>query len=161
VKHVLGGDAKCGPEVPAAYSPRNSGLRFAANARGPTVYTTFLATRAGIERHRAAFAAMTRAIRHMQGWLARHGAQDLAAATAPFYPDVEPDILTSSLQRYLQAGLWSRSPDWCWSSRVAIVPVSNKLDSRSTGPSKVSRRRRRSGPRNHAASGTANPCFGR
>jgi NitT/TauT family transport system substrate-binding protein len=54
---------------------------------------------------------MTRAIRHMQGWLARHGAQDLAAATAPFYPDVEPDILTSSLQRYLQAGLWSRSPD--------------------------------------------------
>jgi NitT/TauT family transport system substrate-binding protein len=84
---------------------------YAANARGPTVYTTFLATRAGIERHRAAFAAMTRAIRHMQGWLARHGAQDLAAATAPFYPDVEPDILTNSLQRYLQAGLWSRSPD--------------------------------------------------
>jgi hypothetical protein len=29
---------------------------------------------------------------------------------APLYPDVERDILTSSLDRYLQAGLWSRLP---------------------------------------------------
>ena len=46
-------------------------------------------------------------------------------------------------------------------SKAATVPVSNRPDSRSTGPSKVSRRRNRSGPRNQAASGTANPCFGR
>jgi len=83
---------------------------YAASARGPTVYTTFLATRAGIERHRDAFMAMTRAIVHMQNWLLAHDAKDFAAAVAPFYPDVEGGVLTSSFERYLQAGLWSRSP---------------------------------------------------
>jgi len=82
---------------------------YAASARGPTVYTTFLATRAGIERHQSAFAAMTRAMRHMQDWLLAHGANDLAAAVLPFYPDVEHDILTNSFERYLRGGLWSRS----------------------------------------------------
>ena len=83
----------------------------AASTRGPTVYTTFTATRAGVERHRAAFAAMTRAMRQMQGWLADHPAIDLAEVTAPFYPDVPRDVLTSALDRYRQAGLWSRSTE--------------------------------------------------
>jgi NitT/TauT family transport system substrate-binding protein len=83
---------------------------YAASTRGPTVYTTFLATRADIARNRGAFAAMTRAIVQMQNWLRTHDARDLAATVAPLYPDVERDILTTSLDRYLQAGLWSRSP---------------------------------------------------
>jgi NitT/TauT family transport system substrate-binding protein len=83
---------------------------YAASARGPTVYTTFLATRAGIEHHRSAFAAMTRAMRHMQDWLLAHSANDLAAAVVSFYPEVERDILRNSFERYLQGGLWSRSP---------------------------------------------------
>jgi NitT/TauT family transport system substrate-binding protein len=84
---------------------------YAASARGPTVYTTFLATRTGIERNRSAFTAMTRAIVRMQDWLRGHDANEFAATVAPFYPDVERDILTRSFERYLQAGLWSRSPE--------------------------------------------------
>jgi NitT/TauT family transport system substrate-binding protein len=84
---------------------------YAASTRGPTVYTTFLANRAGIERHWNAFAAMTRAIVHMQAWLSTHDGKDLAAAVAPLYPDVERDILTNSFDRYLRGGLWSRSPE--------------------------------------------------
>jgi NitT/TauT family transport system substrate-binding protein len=38
----------------------------AASTRGPTVYTTFLATRDSIARNRTAFAAIVRAIRRMQ-----------------------------------------------------------------------------------------------
>jgi NitT/TauT family transport system substrate-binding protein len=81
----------------------------AASARGPTVYTTFLATRESIARNHAAFAAMTRATRHMQDWLAEHGAEELADVSAPFYPDVAHDILVQSLRRYRDAGLWSRT----------------------------------------------------
>jgi NitT/TauT family transport system substrate-binding protein len=84
---------------------------YAASARGPTVYTTFLATRAGSARHRDAFAAMTRAIVHMQAWLLTHDAKDLAGTVAPLYPDVARDILASSLERYLHVGLWSRTPE--------------------------------------------------
>jgi NitT/TauT family transport system substrate-binding protein len=86
-------------------------ILYAASSRGPTVYTTFLATRDGIARHRNAFAAMTRAIRHMQGWLADHSAEDLADVTAPFYPDIARDVLTSALRRYRQAGIWSVTPE--------------------------------------------------
>jgi NitT/TauT family transport system substrate-binding protein len=86
-------------------------ILYAASARGPTVYTTFIAARDGIERHRAAFAGMTRAVRHMQGWLARHGAEELAEITAPFFPGIAPDILTASLRRYRDAGIWAGDTD--------------------------------------------------
>jgi NitT/TauT family transport system substrate-binding protein len=84
---------------------------YAASSRGPTVYTTFLATRAGIARHRDAFAAVTRAMRLMQDWLAQNDAAKLAQSVAPFYPDVEREVLTSAMDRYRQGGLWSRSTD--------------------------------------------------
>jgi ABC-type nitrate/sulfonate/bicarbonate transport system substrate-binding protein len=49
----------------------------AASARGPTTYTTFLATRGGIGRNRDAFAAMVRAVRrtavYSQSYFARDG----------------------------------------------------------------------------------------
>jgi NitT/TauT family transport system substrate-binding protein len=82
---------------------------YAASTRGPTVYTTFLATRAGIEGNRSAFAALTRALRLMQNWLGENGAEKLAEAVAAFYPDVPREILTDSFNRYRQGGLWSRS----------------------------------------------------
>jgi NitT/TauT family transport system substrate-binding protein len=86
-------------------------ILYAASARGPTVYTTFLATRDGIEKNRASFAAVVRAVRRMQSWLGDRGADDLAAAVAPFYPDVADDLLVSSLRCYQEAGLWARSPE--------------------------------------------------
>jgi NitT/TauT family transport system substrate-binding protein len=86
-------------------------ILYAGSSRGPTVYTTFLATRDSIARNREAFAAMTRATRRMQDWLAEHGAEELAKVTAPFYPDVALDILARSLQRYHDAGLWSQTTD--------------------------------------------------
>jgi NitT/TauT family transport system substrate-binding protein len=84
---------------------------YAASTRGPTVYTTFLATRAGIARHRDAFAALTRAMGRMQQWLGENDAAKLAEAVAPFYPDVERGVLTSAMDRYRQGGLWSRSTE--------------------------------------------------
>jgi NitT/TauT family transport system substrate-binding protein len=41
-------------------------ILYAASARGPTTYTTFLATRDSIERNRAAFAAMVRAVHYQE-----------------------------------------------------------------------------------------------
>jgi NitT/TauT family transport system substrate-binding protein len=86
-------------------------ILYAASARGPTVYTTFVATKSGIERHRGAFTGMTRAIRRMQGWLSQHDAEELTELTAPFFPDIARNILVSSLRRYGQAGIWARTPD--------------------------------------------------
>ena len=83
---------------------------YAASTRGPTVYTTFIATRGGLARNRAGFAAMTRAIGHMQDWLRGHGPDELAEAVAPFYPGIPHDVLVRALARYRDAGLWARTP---------------------------------------------------
>ena len=85
-------------------------ILYAASTRGPTVYTAFIATRDGVARHHADFAGMVRAMRHMQAWLGEHDAEDLAAVTAPFFPQIARDVLARSLRRYGEAGLWARAP---------------------------------------------------
>ncbi len=99
------------PFVSMALQQRTGNILYAASARGPTVYTSFIASHDGIACHRTAFAAMTRAIARMQHWLAGHRGEDLADVTATFFPDVAPDLLASSLARYREAGIWSRSPE--------------------------------------------------
>jgi NitT/TauT family transport system substrate-binding protein len=83
-------------------------ILYAASSRGPTVYTSFIAIRSKIASHRDAFAAVTRALAKMQGWLYAHSGKELAEITAPFFPDVPQELLHRSLQRYLDAGLWAR-----------------------------------------------------
>jgi NitT/TauT family transport system substrate-binding protein len=99
------------PFVSMAQAEGIGDVLYAAATRGPTAYTTFIATRNGIARHRAAFAAVTRAIMQMRGWLAEHGAEELAEVTAPYFPDIARDILISALRRYHRAGMWMLTPD--------------------------------------------------
>ena len=96
----------------------------AANTRGPTSYTTFIATRDSVTRHRAAFAAMTRAIGRMRLWLGEHGAEELAEVTASFFPDVSRDVLVSSLRRYRDAGIWACTPEI---SRAGFARLTDSL----------------------------------
>ena len=84
-----------------------AGVLYAAAARGPTVYTTFITTRQAIECHRTAFAGMMRALGGTLQWIAEHSGDELAEVTSPFFPDVPRAILASALERYRQAGIWS------------------------------------------------------
>jgi NitT/TauT family transport system substrate-binding protein len=99
------------PYASMALKSGSGNILYAASSRGPTVYTTFLATRDGIERSRVAFAGMVRAVRRMQSWLGERGSEELAAVVAPYYPDVASDVLQSSLRRYHKAGVWAGSPE--------------------------------------------------
>jgi NitT/TauT family transport system substrate-binding protein len=82
----------------------------AASARGPCVYTSFVASRVRIAEKRPAFAAALRAVAQMQDWLVKNGDETLAEVTAPYYPDVPPDVLREALSRYRQAGIWPATP---------------------------------------------------
>jgi NitT/TauT family transport system substrate-binding protein len=114
------------PYVSMALADGAGEILYAASARGPTVYTTFLATRDSIARNRAAFAAVVRATRRMQEWLGEHGAEELAQVVAPFYPDVAPDVLAIALRRYRDAGLWSRTSEV---SRAGFARLADSLRS--------------------------------
>jgi NitT/TauT family transport system substrate-binding protein len=98
-------------------------ILYAASARGPTTYTTFLVTRSSIARNRDAFAAMVRAVRRTQSWLYDHGVDDLTEVVAPFYP-LAHDLLASSLRRYRDAGLWASRPEV---SREGFARLSESL----------------------------------
>jgi NitT/TauT family transport system substrate-binding protein len=86
-------------------------ILYAASARGPCVYTSFIATRARVAAKRDAFAAMVRAIARVEEWVVAHPAEDLAATTAAYYPDLATEILVDALRRYGEGNVWAVSPD--------------------------------------------------
>jgi NitT/TauT family transport system substrate-binding protein len=98
------------PFVSLAAEKGAGDVLYAASARGPTVYTAFIARRDRLARHGAAFAALVRAIARMQHWLGEHDAGELAGHVAPYFPGIEPALLARSLGRYRAAGIWSPSP---------------------------------------------------
>jgi NitT/TauT family transport system substrate-binding protein len=99
---------------------------YAANSRGPTVYTTFLASRDSIRRNRAAFDAMVRATHRTLTWVAEHNGAELADAVTSYYPDVPRELLASALQRYREASLWARTPEV---SREGFARLADSLKS--------------------------------
>ena len=98
------------PYVSMAIAAGFGRIVHAASGRGPTCYTSLIATRDGVERNRAAFRAAIRATARMQAWLTAHDAAELAAVATPYFPHVAPELLRSSLQRYAAAGIWSADP---------------------------------------------------
>ena len=114
------------PYVSMALKTGVGEVLYAANSRGPTVYTTFLASRDSIRRNRAAFEAMVRATRRMLTWVAEHDGAALAAAVAPYYPDIPHELLAISLQRYRDASLWARTPEV---SREGFARLADSLKS--------------------------------
>jgi NitT/TauT family transport system substrate-binding protein len=86
-------------------------ILYAASARGPCVYTSFIATRERLAARREAFAAVLRATARMQEWLAEQGGKALAAVVAPFFPQVAPDLLADALRRYGDNHVWAASPE--------------------------------------------------
>ena len=114
------------PYVSLAAESGAGAVLYAASSRGPTVYTTFLASRDSVGRNRAAFDAMVRAMRRTLTWIAAHSGAELADAVAPYYPDVPRELLASSLQRYQDASLWGRSPEV---SRAGFSRLADSLKS--------------------------------
>jgi NitT/TauT family transport system substrate-binding protein len=114
------------PYVSMALQAGGGEILYAANARGPTVYTTFLASRDSVSRNRAAVDAMVRATRRTLSWVAEHSGAELADAVAPYYPHVARELLASSLQRYHDAGLWARTPEV---SRQGFARLADSLKS--------------------------------
>ena len=82
-------------------------IRRAASDRGPTSYTTFLTTRRNLDRHRAAFAAMTRAVGRTQAWLGAASGAEIARVVSPWFAAVPQTVLAAAYDRYKSKQLWA------------------------------------------------------
>jgi NitT/TauT family transport system substrate-binding protein len=79
----------------------------AASGRGPTAYTTFLATRRSVERNRDALAALTRAVARTQAWLVGRTPGEIADTVASYFTHVERTDLETAFAGYIKAGIWA------------------------------------------------------
>lgn len=99
------------PYVSQALAEGAGRLLYAACDRGPTVYTTFLCSRDGLERRHEAFAGLTRALQVLQDWMAAHDPAELARLTASFFPGIPFTLFRSSMERYSFDRVWARHPE--------------------------------------------------
>ena len=73
-------------------------------ATGPVPFTSYMTTPEFLTREPDVMLRFTRGVYRTQRWLAQRGAPEIAAAIAPSFRDIEPEILEASVARYLAAG---------------------------------------------------------
>ncbi len=83
---------------------------YASASRGPTSYTTLYANRRTLVERRPELLAMTRAIYQMQKWLRASDAETVATTIASFFPGLDLETLTGSIDRYKSLGVWGTNP---------------------------------------------------
>src|SRR4051812_30399534 len=83
---------------------------YPASRRGPTSYTVFATTRDRLAGDPELFRRMTRAMRRTMQWVANEPPRALAAAIADYFPDLDRSVLTRSLARYKEQGVWASDP---------------------------------------------------
>ena len=86
-------------------------ILYAAHGRGPTVYTAFICSQDGFAKKRAAFERLNEVLGTLQTWLYAHSAQDIAQIVQPYFAELERDVLTRAIVRYLQGQVWATTPE--------------------------------------------------
>lgn len=74
---------------------------------GPIAYTVYHARKSYLEANPDVLVAFTRAIQRGIDWVASHTPEEVAAVVAPYFPDIDDDVLVSSLARYMAQGSWN------------------------------------------------------
>ncbi len=74
-------------------------------AIGPCAFSSLAATREWLKSDQAA--AFMSAYRRARTWIIETPAADIAAAERPFFPDIEPAVLSRTIAFYQELGTWS------------------------------------------------------
>jgi NitT/TauT family transport system substrate-binding protein len=83
---------------------------YAASSRGLTSYTTFNTTRSFLERQPGTALQMCRAMYRIQKWIAAHDGRELARVIAPYFPGLDPAVLSAALEGYRRRDVWNATP---------------------------------------------------
>jgi NitT/TauT family transport system substrate-binding protein len=83
---------------------------YAAASRGPCSYTTLYTTTDALQSKRDTLQAMARAIYRTQKWLHSKSPATVAACVADYFPDLDPDVLTACIARYISLGAYGSNP---------------------------------------------------
>lgn len=79
-------------------------------AAGEIPYTAYFANKSYIEENPDIIQGFTNAIYKGQKWVKSHTASEIAESIASFFPDTDLDMLTASIQSYMDINAWSDTP---------------------------------------------------
>jgi NitT/TauT family transport system substrate-binding protein len=92
------------------HSGRGSVVASEGEAVGAVPFSAYLTTPAYAASHAEVLQRFTKAFYHAQQWIAHHSAAEISQLIAPSFPDIEPEIRTRAVGRYLTQETWSRDP---------------------------------------------------
>ena len=79
-------------------------------ASGEIPYTAYFAKKSYIENNQDVIQGFTNAIYKGEKWVHEHSAQEIAEKIASFFPDTDMDMLTTSIQSYIDIDAWRDTP---------------------------------------------------
>ena len=79
-------------------------------ASGEIPYTAYFAKKSYIEENEDIIQGFTNAIYKGQQWAKEHSAAEIAEVIQDFFPDTELDMLTRSIQSYIDIDAWNDTP---------------------------------------------------
>ncbi|MBU8919638.1 ABC transporter substrate-binding protein [Bacillus sp. FJAT-29953] len=77
---------------------------------GHVPYTTFMAKQSYIKDNKGVIEKFTRAVYKAQQWVQSHSAEEIAKAVEPFFPDTDPEIMKTVVDRYKGQGSFATNP---------------------------------------------------
>jgi NitT/TauT family transport system substrate-binding protein len=92
------------------HTGRASVVASEGEAVGVLPFSAYLTTPAYAAGHADVLHRFTRAFYEAQQWIVRHSAEDISRLIAPSFPDIEPEIRTRAVARYLVQDTWARDP---------------------------------------------------
>lgn len=79
-------------------------------ASGEIPYTAYFAKKSYIEENKDVIQGFTNAIYKGQQWIKQHSAKEIAEVIQDFFPDTDLDMLTKSIQSYMDIDAWNDTP---------------------------------------------------
>ena len=79
-------------------------------ASGEIPYTAYFAKNSYIEENKDVIQGFTNAIYKGQQWVKQHSAKEIAEVIQDFFPDTDLDMLTKSIQSYMDIDAWNDTP---------------------------------------------------
>ena len=79
-------------------------------ASGEIPYTAYFAKKSYIEENKDVIQGFTNAIYKGQQWVKQHSAKEISEVIQDFFPDTDLDMLTKSIQSYMDIDAWNDTP---------------------------------------------------
>lgn len=100
---------------------------------GKLPYTVFMSKKSYIDKNQETIQKFTNAIYKAQKWVASQPPEETAKIIAPYFKEIQPDILTSSVKRYLEQGSYAADPildEAEWNNLQDIMDEAGELKQR-------------------------------